>query len=65
MGKKHPASKLYVEGRSVGSKAFAGISAAEGLKLTRAGRKRVFGSAPIEQRRAEVIKAYMGLRGSK
>jgi hypothetical protein len=65
MGKKHPASKLYVRSGSIGPKAFAAISAVEGLKLTSAGRKRVLGSAPIEQRRAEVLKVYMDLKGSK
>ena len=49
----------------LGARAFAAISAVEGLKLTSAGRKRVQGSAPIEQRRAEVLRAYMDLKGPK
>ena len=49
----------------LGARAFAAISAVEGLKLTTAGRKRGHGSAPIEQRRAEVLRAYMDLKGPK
>jgi hypothetical protein len=45
--------------------AFAAISAVEGLKLTPAGRKRVHGHTPIEQRRAEVLRAYTALKGPK
>jgi len=43
---------------ALGRKAFAAISAVEGLKLDRDGRKRVSASAPIDQRRADVLRAY-------
>jgi hypothetical protein len=49
----------------LGRRAFEAISAVEGLKLSSAGRKRVSGSAPIEQRRAEVLRAYMDIKGPK
>lgn len=65
MGKKHPQPKHRSESTLLGAQAFASISAVEGLKLTDAGRKRVQGGAPIEQRRAQVLKVYMGLKGSK
>jgi hypothetical protein len=65
MRKKHSESKRRGESTMLGARAFAAISAVEGLKLTAAGRKRVQGSAPIEQRRAEVLRAYMDLKGPK
>jgi hypothetical protein len=43
---------------ALGQKAFAAISAVEGLKLNRDGRKRVLTSAPTDQRRADVLRAY-------
>lgn len=49
----------------LGPRVFAAISAVEGLELTPAGRKRVHSSAPIEERRAEVVKAYTDLKGPK
>jgi hypothetical protein len=49
----------------LGQRAFAAISAVEGLKLTPAGRKRVHGDMPIEQRRAEVLRAYTALKRPK
>lgn len=44
----------------LGLKRFAAISAVEGLKLSKNGRARV--SAPIstQQRRAQIIRAYLG-----
>lgn len=43
----------------LGRKAFAAISAVEGLKLDPAGRKRVSAAASTDQRRAEVRRAYL------
>ena len=65
MRKKPSESKHPSESAVLGPRAFAAISAVEGLKLTEAGRKRVQSSAPIEQRRAEVLRAYMDLKGPK
>jgi hypothetical protein len=44
----------------LGHKAFAAISAVEGLKLTPRGRERVHKNTPTEQRRADVIRTYTG-----
>lgn len=49
----------------LGHKTYAAISAVEGLKLTPLGRKRVHRDAPIEQRRADVIRAYMEVKGPR
>ena len=65
MPKKSSNSKRRDESAMLGPRAFAAISAVEGLKLTTAGRERVQSSAPIEQRRAEVLRAYMDLKGPK
>jgi hypothetical protein len=65
MQKKRSETKRRGESTKLGARAFAAISAVEGLKLTKAGRKRVQGSAPIEQRREEVLRAYMDLKGPK
>ncbi len=65
MQKKHSETKRLGKPTRLGARAFAAISAVEGLKLTKAGRKRVQSSAPIEQRREEVLRAYMDLKGPK
>ena len=65
MQKKPSELKRGRESTVLGARAFAAISAVEGLKLSPAGRKRVYGSASIEQRRADVIRAYTDLKGSK
>jgi hypothetical protein len=65
MRKKPSGSKRGGESATLGARAFAAISAFEGLQLTAAGYKRVQGSAPIEQRRAEVLRAYTGLKETK
>jgi len=65
MRKKPSESKLRGEATLLGHRAFAAISAVEGLKLTSAGRRRVEGSAPIEQRRSEVLRAYMNPKRRK
>ena len=65
MRRKPFESKRGGESATLGARAFASISAVEGLKLTAAGRKRVEGGAPIEQRRAEVLRAYMGVKAPK
>jgi hypothetical protein len=65
MRKKPSESERRGESTVLGARAFAAISAVEGLKLTTAGCKRVQGSTPIEQRRAEVLKAYRDLKGPK
>lgn len=49
----------------LGLKRFAAISAVEGLKLTAKGRKRVASGASIEKRRADVLKAYLDLKGHR
>jgi hypothetical protein len=64
MRKKPSESKRRGQSTVLGARAFAAISAVEGLKLTPAGRKRVLGGEPIEQRRAEVLRAYMDIKGS-
>lgn len=51
--------------RVLGSRVFAAISAVEGLKLTNEGRRRVEGEAPLERRRADVLRAYMEPKKSK
>ncbi len=65
MRKKSFESKRASEPTALGPRAFAAISAVEGLKLTPAGRRRVEGAAPIEQRRTEVLRAYMDLKRPK
>lgn len=55
---KRPASVL-------GLKTFAAISAVEGLKLSSPGRKRVMQPLPTAKRRANVIKAYLDLKGRR
>ena len=42
----------------LGLRAFAAISAVEGLKLSPEGRKRVTADMPFEQRLAEILNAY-------
>ncbi len=54
---------LQDKSRVLGQRAFAAISAVEGLKLSSAGRKRVLSAVPAEQRRAEVLRAYAELKG--
>lgn len=49
----------------LGARAFAAISAVEGLRLSSAGHKRVHASAPLDQRRAEVLRAYSDIKGLK
>lgn len=41
------------------------MSAVKGLKLTREGQKRVGSGASTEKRRADVLKAYLDLKGSR
>ena len=60
------ASKSASKGKAVlGRTAFAAISAVEGLKLSSAGRERLKGPSPPEQRRAEVLRAYTDLKSRK
>ena len=56
-----PKSPATVLGRG----AFSAISAVEGLKLSSAGRKRVASALPMDQRRAQVLKAYTELNERK
>jgi len=49
----------------LGLKTFAAISAVEGLKLSAKGRKRVAGPLSTTKRRAEVLRAYLGLKGHR
>jgi hypothetical protein len=65
MRKKASESKRRAKSTLLGARAFAAISAVEGLKLSTAGRKRVQGSAPIEQGRAKILRAYMNSQGPK
>ncbi|HEY2658272.1 MAG TPA: hypothetical protein VGI79_01015 [Caulobacteraceae bacterium] len=58
MRKKPSESKHGGESTTLGARGFAAINAVEGITLTPAGRERVKASAPIEQRRAEVLRAY-------
>ena len=52
-------------GATLGRSAFAAISAVEGLKLSGAGRKRVSSPLSLDERRAEVLSAYLALKGKK
>jgi hypothetical protein len=47
---------------AISRSAFAAITAVEGLKLSPEAEKRVFETATIEKRRAEVLKAYTGAK---
>ena len=47
----------------LGLERFAAMSAVEGLALTAQGRKRVAAETSTEQRRANVLKAYLDLKG--
>jgi hypothetical protein len=58
MTKRQMAATTSSARRVLGSRAFAAISAVEGLKLSRDGRKRVTSKAPAEHRRAEILRAY-------
>jgi hypothetical protein len=49
----------------LGRKTFAAISAVEGLKLSAAGRRRISSPLTPDQRRAEVLKAYLDLKMRK
>jgi hypothetical protein len=49
----------------LGRKTFAAISAVEGLALTSAGRKRLASPLSSDQRRAEVLRAYLDIQGPK
>ena len=51
--------------RVLGHRAFAAISAVEGLKLSREGRERVESQAPVEHRRSEVLRAYVEVKKRK
>ncbi len=54
-------------GRIIGAKAFAAITAVEGLKLSPAGKKRLAASKSRDlthaQRRAEIVRAYTAAKG--
>lgn len=60
---KKPASRV------LGTRAFAAITAVEGLRLTASSRRRLdmlkASSLSAEERRAEVLRAYSGLAGKK
>jgi hypothetical protein len=65
MRKKPSEPKRHGGPATLGARAFAAISAVEGLKLTAAGRKRVQGGAALEQRREEVLRVYRDLKALK
>jgi hypothetical protein len=50
---------------TLGRGAFAAISAVEGLKLTTAGKKRISSPLSLDERRAEVLSAYLALKDKK
>ena len=56
---------LTAQSPILGLKRFAVISAVEGLTLTPKGRKRVASVASTEKRRADVLKAYVNLKGRR
>jgi predicted RNA-binding protein with PUA domain len=51
--------------RILGRETFAAISAVEGLKLTRAGHRRIASPHTSDHRRAEVMKAYLDIKVGK
>jgi hypothetical protein len=59
------ASSSKDKSRTLGKRAFAAISAVEGLRMSNEGKRRVDSNASIEQRRAEVLRAYMEPKRSK
>jgi len=63
--KSSPRKNLALTATSpvLGLKRFAVMSAVEGLTLTAKGRKRVASGASTEKRRADVLKAYLNLKG--
>jgi len=65
--KSSPGKSLPLTAQSpiLGLKRFAVISAVEGLTLTPKGRKRVASGASTEKRRADVLKAYLDLKGPR
>jgi hypothetical protein len=56
-------------GRILGAKAFAAITAVEGLKLSAAGKKRIETSKrrkmSYDERRAEIVRAYIPAKGHR
>lgn len=64
-GKK--SNRSAASGRVLGAKAFASITAVEGLKLSPAGKKRLSSSKSRKlspaKRRAEVVRAYTASKG--
>jgi hypothetical protein len=55
--------------RTLGKKAFAAISAVEGLRLSKSSRERLKAleqsNLSLEERRAEVLRAYVGTNSRK
>jgi hypothetical protein len=49
----------------LGLKRFAVMSAVEGLRLSPKGRKRVAAGQSTEKRRADVLKAYLDVKGRR
>jgi hypothetical protein len=65
MRKTTKKSSLQTSATTLGRGTFAAISAVEGLKLSAAGRKRVSSPLSLDERRAEVLNAYLALKGKK
>jgi len=65
MQKREIKSNSKTASSVLGRAAFAAITAVEGLELTAGGRKRISSPSPPEQRRSEVIKAYLDLKVRK
>jgi hypothetical protein len=62
MAKRIAPSETRGTPRVLGHRAFAAISAVEGLKLSREGRKRVENNESVEHRRSEILRAYVEVK---
>jgi hypothetical protein len=58
MKQRNDSPVMPIARRVLGHRAFAAISAVEGLKLSREGRERVESQAPVDHRRSEILRAY-------
>jgi hypothetical protein len=65
MIKRSVLSGTHRSARVLGHRAFAAISAVEGLELSVEGRRRVESTAPVEHRRSEILRAYSDVKKRK
>ncbi len=65
MAKRNSPSESTPAGKVLGRRAFAAISAVEGLKLSKEGRQRVESNTSLEQRRSDILRAYSGAKKRK